>query len=81
MTRLRSYMVFQNEIKYKRNFFSNLYKTSVRTSQQTHCISAIEANRLMVLKENNLISCENYTNFSKLNQVVHIVTLEFQLTL
>jgi hypothetical protein len=38
-----------------------VYKNSVRTSQETHLVSATEPNRLMLLKETVAVYCENHT--------------------
>jgi hypothetical protein len=37
------------------------YKNSVRTSQETHYVSATKINQLMLLKEINVLYCENHT--------------------
>jgi hypothetical protein len=36
-----------------------LHKHSVRTSQETHCVSATKPNRSMLLKETVAVCCEN----------------------
>jgi hypothetical protein len=38
-----------------------IYKTSVRTSQETHYVSATKANRLMLFRETVAVYCENHT--------------------
>jgi hypothetical protein len=38
-----------------------MYEDSVRTSQETHYISATEPNRLMLLGETVAVYCENRT--------------------
>jgi hypothetical protein len=43
------------------NFFTILYNNSVRTSQETHHITAAKPNRLMLFKEIIAIYCENHT--------------------
>jgi hypothetical protein len=55
-----------------------LYKHSVRTSQETHYVSATETNRLMLFKETVAVYCENHTDcvgtmqsFGMLQHVVH----------
>jgi hypothetical protein len=61
------------------------YKYSVRTSQETHYVSATKPNRLMPFRETVAVYCENRTehkntvmgkmlSFTVLKQVVHIVT-------
>jgi hypothetical protein len=42
------------------NFLTSLYKNSVRTSQETHYISATKPNRLMLFREEFAVYCENY---------------------
>jgi hypothetical protein len=63
-----------------------IYKNSVRTSQETHYVSATKPNRLMLLRETVAVYCENHTEQRNarseqdvwlhltINQVVHIVT-------
>jgi hypothetical protein len=34
---------------------------TVHTSQETHCVSATETNRLMLFRETAAVYCENYT--------------------
>jgi hypothetical protein len=62
-----------------------IYKNSVRTSQETHCVSATETNRLMLFGETVAVYCENHTEhintvcgqnaeFSVLKNVVYIIT-------
>jgi hypothetical protein len=64
-----------------------IYKKSVRTSQETHYISATEPNRLMLFRETVAVCYENRTEhtdtlcmqcFSLLKHVVYIVTTWFQ---
>jgi hypothetical protein len=43
------------------NFFTILYKDSVRTSQETHDVSATKTNRIMLFKETIAVYCENHT--------------------
>jgi hypothetical protein len=38
-----------------------IYKTVVRTSQETHHVSATETNRLMLFGETVAVYCENHT--------------------
>jgi hypothetical protein len=38
-----------------------IYKNSVRTSQETHYVSATETNRLMLFSETVAVYCENHT--------------------
>jgi hypothetical protein len=38
-----------------------IYKNSVRTSQETHYVSATETNRLMLFGETVAVYCENHT--------------------
>jgi hypothetical protein len=38
-----------------------IYKNSVRTSQETHYVSATKPNRLMLFRETVAVYCENYT--------------------
>jgi hypothetical protein len=65
---------------------ANIFKNSVRTSQETHYVSATEPNRLMLFRETVAVYCENHTGhtnslcgqnskFLMLKQVVHIVTM------
>jgi hypothetical protein len=44
-----------------------MYKDSVRTSQETHYVSATKTNRLMLFRETVAVYCENHTE--------HIYTL------
>jgi hypothetical protein len=37
-----------------------MYKNSVRTSQETHYVSATETNRLMLFREISDVYCENH---------------------
>jgi hypothetical protein len=39
-----------------------MYKNSVRTSQETHYISATKHNRLMLFGETVAVYCENHTD-------------------
>jgi hypothetical protein len=66
-------------------FFYTKYKNSVRTSQETHYVSATKPKQLMLFKENSLFVVRNIRNiqthcvgkiknFTILKQVVHIVT-------
>jgi hypothetical protein len=45
----------------KFSFFKMTYKHSVRTSQETHYISATKTNRLMLFGETVAVYCENHT--------------------
>jgi hypothetical protein len=67
------------------NFFIILYKNPVRTSQETHYVSATKPNRLMMFGETVAVYCENHTEqivtlcgenaeFFVLEQVARIVT-------
>jgi hypothetical protein len=38
-----------------------MYKNSVRTSQETHYVSATKPNRLMLFRERVAVYCENHT--------------------
>jgi hypothetical protein len=40
---------------------SVIYTNSVRTSQETHHVSATEPNRLMLFRETVAVYCENHT--------------------
>jgi hypothetical protein len=62
-----------------------VYISSVRTSQETHNVSATETNRLMLFRVTVAVYCENHTEltntlcgqnaeFYYVKQVVHIVT-------
>jgi hypothetical protein len=42
------------------NFFTVLYKNSVRTSQETHYVSTTKPNRLMLFGETVPVYCENH---------------------
>jgi hypothetical protein len=42
-------------------FFSKIYTNSVRTSQETHYVSATKPNRLMLFREIVAVYCENRT--------------------
>jgi hypothetical protein len=65
-----------------------IYSNSVRTSQETHYVTATKPNRLMLFGETVAVYCENYTehknilcgqnagSFSMIKQVVYIVTTE-----
>jgi hypothetical protein len=43
------------------NFFTALYINPVRTSQETHYVSATKPNRLMLFGETDAVYCENHT--------------------
>jgi hypothetical protein len=69
----------------KINALKILYKNSVRTSQETHYISATKKSLLMLFRETVDIYCENHTehtdilwgriqSFGMLKSVVYIVT-------
>jgi hypothetical protein len=65
---------------------TDIYKNSVRTSQETHYVSATKPNRLMVFGETVAVYCDNHTehtntlcgqnaqSFLILKQLVSIVT-------
>jgi translation initiation factor IF-1 len=42
-------------------FYIYIYKNPVRTSQETHYVSATEPNRLMLFGETVAVYCENHT--------------------
>jgi hypothetical protein len=42
-----------------------IYKNSVRTSQETHHVSATKPNRLMLFWETVAVCCENHTEHTK----------------
>jgi hypothetical protein len=42
-----------------------IYKNSVRTSQETHYVSATETNRLMLFRETVAVYCENHMEHMK----------------
>jgi hypothetical protein len=42
------------------NFLTSLYKNSVRSSQETHYISATKPNRLTLFREKLAVYCENH---------------------
>jgi hypothetical protein len=44
-----------------RTIQNTVYKNSVRTSQETHYLSATKTNRLMLFKETVSVYCENHT--------------------
>jgi hypothetical protein len=44
---------------------------TVRTSQNTHCSSATEPNRLMLFEETAAVYCENHTEHSDTPQKTH----------
>jgi hypothetical protein len=67
----------------------NMYTDPVRTSKETHYVSATKPNRLMLFRETAAVYRENLRNtqihcvgrmqrFSMVNQVVHIVTTGLQ---
>jgi hypothetical protein len=41
--------------------FVTVYKNPVRTSQETHYVSAANPNRLMLFRETVAVYCENHT--------------------
>jgi hypothetical protein len=62
------------------HFFAKLYplvyKNSVRTSQETHYVSATETNRLMLFREIIAVYCENRTEHTdpvRTSQETHYV--------
>jgi hypothetical protein len=70
---------------YRLNFFTILYKNSVRTSQETHYVSAAKPNRLMLFGETVLFVVRTIRNtqihcvgrmrsISVIKQVVLILT-------
>jgi hypothetical protein len=38
-----------------------MYKNPIRTSQETHYVSATKTNRLMLFRETVAVCCENHT--------------------
>jgi hypothetical protein len=44
----------------KTEFLTRLYKNSVRTSQETHYVSATKPNQLMLSREELAVYCENH---------------------
>jgi hypothetical protein len=68
-------------------FLFRRLRHSVRTSQETHYVSATKTNRLILFRETVAVYCENHTkhintlcgqnaeNFSMLKQVVHMVSI------
>jgi hypothetical protein len=40
---------------------TQIYKKSVHTSQETHCVSATKPNRLILFRETDAVYCENHT--------------------
>jgi hypothetical protein len=42
------------------NFFKIIYINSVRTSQETHYVSATKPNQLMLFRETIAVYCENH---------------------
>jgi hypothetical protein len=43
------------------NFFQIIYKNSIRTSQETHYVSATKTSRLMLFTKTVTAYCENHT--------------------
>jgi hypothetical protein len=41
-------------------FFCNMFKDSVRTSQETHYVSITKPNRLMLFRETAAVYCEDH---------------------
>jgi hypothetical protein len=69
----------------KTNFFNITYNELVRTSQEIRYVSAIETNRLMLVRETIAVYCENHTQctitlfgenagFGMIRKVVPILT-------
>jgi hypothetical protein len=46
-------------------FLQIIYNNSVRTSQETHYVSATKPNRLMLFRETVAVSCENHTEHTR----------------
>jgi hypothetical protein len=46
---------------FKEKIIKIKYTNSVRTSQETHYVSATKPNRLMLLRETVAVYCENHT--------------------
>jgi hypothetical protein len=63
---------------YRLSCFLTIYKNSVRTSQETHYVSATETSCLMLFKEKIAVYCETRTKhintLCMLKQMVHMVT-------
>jgi hypothetical protein len=64
---------------------NTVYINPVRTSQETHYVSATKTNRLMLFRETIAIYCKNHNThceqnaqFNMLKQVVIIVTTSFK---
>jgi hypothetical protein len=49
---------------YRLNFYTILYKNSVRTSQETHYVSATKPNRLILFGDTVAVYCENHTEYT-----------------
>jgi hypothetical protein len=55
---LQTLPVLKNEFLLTRNY---IYKNSVRTSQETHYVSATKPNPLILFGETVAVYCENHT--------------------
>jgi hypothetical protein len=53
---------------------NDLYSNSVRTSHETHYVSATKPNRLMLFRETVTVYCENHTEHTN---VLHSQGIEF----
>jgi hypothetical protein len=53
-------MLFRETVAVGRMWSSVIYTNSVRTSQETHYVSATENNRLMLFRETVAVYCENH---------------------
>jgi hypothetical protein len=56
-------------------FLHNLYKSSVRTSQETCYISITETNRLMLFRGIPVSYCENHTPIHSVGRILSFSTL------
>jgi hypothetical protein len=56
-----------------------VYENSVRTSQETHYVSAAKPNRLMLFRETIAVYCENHTKHANTlyGQNVEIYYIKF----
>jgi hypothetical protein len=55
-------MLFRETVAvYCENHTEQIYKNSVRTSQETHYVSATKPNRLKLFRETVAVYCENHT--------------------
>jgi hypothetical protein len=58
----QSFKPFKHEL----NLIIQVFHTSVRTSQETHYVSATKPNRLMLFRETVAVYCENIRNTQKI---------------